>query len=63
MAAGARNDQEGSTDANGAPINNGISVPDDSVVGPTQAALRHNPGLSVQWSSDEQSLLEELLSK
>lgn len=62
MAAGARNNQEGSTDANGTP-NNGISVPDDSVVGPTQAALRHNPGLSVQWSSDEQSLLEELLSK
>ncbi|PWA77454.1 hypothetical protein CTI12_AA188650 [Artemisia annua] len=32
-------------------------------VGPTQAALRHNPGLAVEWGPDEQSLLEELLTK
>ncbi|MFS7953943.1 putative SANT/Myb domain-containing protein [Helianthus anomalus] len=39
------------------------SVPENSIVGPTQAALRHNPGLSAEWASDEQSLLEELLTK
>ncbi|KAK4375028.1 hypothetical protein RND71_005705 [Anisodus tanguticus] len=42
---------------------NGLAVPENSVVGPTQAALRHNPGLSVDWTPDEQSLLEELLAK
>ncbi|XP_010547184.1 PREDICTED: uncharacterized protein LOC104819022 [Tarenaya hassleriana] len=30
---------------------------------PTIAALRHNPGISVDWSSEEQSLLEDLLAK
>ncbi|KVH94157.1 uncharacterized protein LOC112518458 [Cynara cardunculus var. scolymus] len=39
------------------------AVQDNSVVGPTQSALRHNPGLSVEWAPDEQSLLEELLTK
>ncbi|XP_015578117.2 uncharacterized protein LOC8288313 [Ricinus communis] len=29
----------------------------------TEAALRHSPGISVEWTPDEQSLLEELLSK
>ncbi|CAL5424772.1 unnamed protein product [Camellia sinensis] len=58
------NDQEGSSaNANGA-TNNGSSVPhDNSPVGPTQAALRHNPGLSVEWTPDEQYLLEDLLNK
>lgn len=41
----------------------GSAVPDNSAVGCTQAALRHNPGLSVEWGADEQSLLEELLTK
>ncbi|XP_071738040.1 uncharacterized protein [Rutidosis leptorrhynchoides] len=41
----------------------GSAVPDNSAVGPTQSALRHNPGLSLEWASDEQSLLEELLTK
>ncbi|KAF5798061.1 putative SANT/Myb domain, Homeobox-like domain superfamily protein [Helianthus annuus] len=43
--------------------NDNGSVPEKSVVGPTQAALRHNPGLSAEWAPDEQSLLEELLTK
>lgn len=65
MAASANpsgnNNQEGSTsNGNGA---NGISVPENSVVGPTQAALRHNPGLCVEWTPDEQSVLEDLLAK
>lgn len=54
--------QEGTSNANGA-TSNGLSVPENSVVGPTQAALRHNPGLAVDWTPDEQSLLEELLAK
>lgn len=41
----------------------GAAVPENSVLGPTQSALRHNPGLSVEWAPDEQSLLEELLTK
>jgi len=60
--SGNNNNQEGSSNGNGA-ANNGISVPENSVVGPTQAALRHNPGLSVEWTPDEQTLLEDLLAK
>ncbi|KAL6978944.1 hypothetical protein U1Q18_020611 [Sarracenia purpurea var. burkii] len=66
MAASANpseNNQEVSGNGNGV-INNGSSVPpDNAMVGPTQAALRHNPGLAVEWTADEQSLLEELLTK
>ncbi|KAA3474793.1 F21O3.28 protein isoform 3 [Gossypium australe] len=29
----------------------------------TQAALRHNPGISKNWTPDEQSILEDLLAK
>ncbi|XP_004246247.1 uncharacterized protein [Solanum lycopersicum] len=61
-AAGNNSGQEGTGNGNGA-TTNGLSVPENSVVGPTQAALRHNPGLSVDWTPDEQSLLEELLAK
>ncbi|KAI8574156.1 hypothetical protein RHMOL_Rhmol01G0332600 [Rhododendron molle] len=57
MAASAHpsgNSQEASGHANGA-ASNGCSVPhDNAVVGPTQAALRHNPGLAVEWTADEQ---------
>ncbi|CAN4093531.1 unnamed protein product [Withania somnifera] len=60
--AGNNSGQEGASNGNGA-TSNGLSVPENSVVGPTQAALRHNPGLSVDWTPDEQSLLEELLAK
>ncbi|KVI03753.1 Homeodomain-like protein [Cynara cardunculus var. scolymus] len=52
-------------DTNTTTINNGgrSSVPENSGVGPSQRALKHSVDLSVQWSSDEQSLLEELLVK
>ncbi|KAL6563542.1 hypothetical protein OROGR_002501 [Orobanche gracilis] len=46
--------------ANGA---SGVSATEYSMVGPTQAALRHNPGLSLDWTPDEQSMLEDLLAK
>ncbi|CAH2054618.1 unnamed protein product [Thlaspi arvense] len=29
----------------------------------TISALRHNPGISVDWTHEEQSLLEDLLAK
>ncbi|KAD4584301.1 hypothetical protein E3N88_21902 [Mikania micrantha] len=68
MAASANANNNGSTaNGNGATTANnnggGSAVPEKSVVGPTQSALRHNPGLSVEWAPDEQSLLEELLTK
>ncbi|CAK9137479.1 unnamed protein product [Ilex paraguariensis] len=67
MAASANpsgNNQEGTSNGNGATNNGGgVAVPENSVVGPIQAALRHNPGISVEWTPEEQSLLEELLSK
>lgn len=46
-------------------INNGgrSAVPENPGVGPSQRALKHSVDLSVQWSPDEQSLLEELLVK
>nr|GEY72271.1 ZZ-type zinc finger-containing protein [Tanacetum cinerariifolium] len=47
---------------NGNGNGNGVGVVNGEV-GPTQAALRHNPGLAVEWGPDEQSLLEELLTK
>ncbi|KAL6576970.1 hypothetical protein OROMI_011246 [Orobanche minor] len=46
--------------ANGA---SGVSAMENSMVGPTQAALRHNPGLSLDWTPEEQSMLEDLLAK
>ncbi|XP_058198104.1 uncharacterized protein LOC131313679 isoform X2 [Rhododendron vialii] len=68
MAASANpsgnNQQESSRNGNGAAANDGGSAPhENSAVAATQAALRHNPGISVEWTADEQSLLEELLTK
>lgn len=37
---------------------------ENSVVGPpSKPALRHNPGLSTDWTPDEQATLEDLLAK
>ncbi|KAL3828980.1 hypothetical protein ACJIZ3_017782 [Penstemon smallii] len=47
----------------GAATSNGISVTENSVAGPTKPALRHNPGLSHDWTPEEQSILEDLLNK
>ncbi|XP_057512690.1 uncharacterized protein LOC130794751 [Actinidia eriantha] len=65
MAASANpsgNNQE--SNGNGATTND-VAAPNDNsaAVGPTQAALRHNPGLAVEWTADEQALLEDLLNK
>ncbi|KAF3606902.1 hypothetical protein DY000_02051207 [Brassica cretica] len=79
MAASANpsgNNQEGSSAAaqkvssssaaaaNGAAVNlvdnGGNSAVDNSQ---TISALRHNPGISVDWTHEEQSLLEDLLAK
>ncbi|GAA0168946.1 hypothetical protein LIER_40681 [Lithospermum erythrorhizon] len=48
---------------NGAVSDNGVDVQDNSVLGPTIAALRHDSGISIDWNSEEQSLLNELLTK
>ncbi|KAJ0809554.1 putative transcription factor MYB-HB-like family [Helianthus annuus] len=50
---------------NGSIINGGCStVPEYSDVGPSERALKHkNISLSKVWTCDEQSLLEELLTK
>lgn len=48
--------------ANGA-TNNGLSVPENSVLGPNQGGLMHDPGVNIEWTSEEQSLLEDLLNK
>nr|VDC92894.1 unnamed protein product [Brassica oleracea] len=74
MAASANppgNNQEGSSAAqkvspaaNGAAVNSvdngGNTTVDNSE---TISALRHNPGISVDWTHEEQSLLEDLLAK
>ncbi|CAF2126695.1 hypothetical protein BRARA_C03217 [Brassica rapa] len=77
MAASANppgNNQEGSSAAqkvtssspaaNGAAVksvdNGGNTTVDNSE---TISALRHNPGISVDWTHEEQSLLEDLLAK
>ncbi|KAF5741337.1 hypothetical protein HS088_TW10G00333 [Tripterygium wilfordii] len=74
MAASANptgNNQDGSSSSgqkipsagtNGVPDNNNVgnSVVDNSQ---TQAALRHNSGIASEWTSDEQSALEDLLAK
>ncbi|CAI9761291.1 unnamed protein product [Fraxinus pennsylvanica] len=52
----------GQENANGG-ARSGNGGQEDSMARSTQAALRHNPGLSVDWSPEEQSTLENLLTK
>ncbi|KAG8388826.1 hypothetical protein BUALT_Bualt02G0165400 [Buddleja alternifolia] len=40
-----------------------LSAAENSVAGPSQTVLRHNPGLSLDWTLEEQSTLEDLLTK
>ncbi|XVF21228.1 hypothetical protein REPUB_Repub12eG0072500 [Reevesia pubescens] len=77
MAASANqtgNNQEGSSNqkvtappppANGVSVNSNNSGGNNStaVSADTQSALRHNPGISFEWTPDEQSMLEDLLAK
>ncbi|GFP98730.1 hypothetical protein PHJA_002016900 [Phtheirospermum japonicum] len=57
---GGKSNGGGKANANSA---GGASATENSVAGPTQAALRHNPGLSLDWTLEEQSVLEDLLAK
>ncbi|XP_022728146.1 uncharacterized protein LOC111283791 [Durio zibethinus] len=70
------NNQEGSSShkvtappppANGVSVNSNNSGGNTSataaVSADKQSALRHNPGISVDWTSDEQLMLEDLLPK
>ncbi|KAG6403523.1 hypothetical protein SASPL_135747 [Salvia splendens] len=41
----------------------GASAKENSAVEPNQRGLRHNPGLSLDWTTEEQSKLEDLLAK
>ncbi|KAH6765770.1 histone H2A deubiquitinase [Perilla frutescens var. hirtella] len=43
--------------------NGGVSVTENSAVEPTPRGLRHNPGISHDWTPEEQSMLEDLLAK
>ncbi|OMP10432.1 hypothetical protein COLO4_04514 [Corchorus olitorius] len=78
MAASANptgNNQEGSSNqkvtatpppANGVSVNSsngGNTSAAAAVSADTASSLRHNPGISNDWTPDEQSLLEELLAK
>ncbi|CAA0842420.1 Protein of unknown function (DUF3755 [Striga hermonthica] len=56
---GGKSNGGGRENGNGA---GGVSA-DNPVAGPTQVALRHNPGLSLDWTHEEQSTLEDLLAK
>ncbi|KAG9149365.1 hypothetical protein Leryth_003337 [Lithospermum erythrorhizon] len=55
--------EETNNNGNGAVSDNGVDVQDNSILGPTIAALRHDSGISIDWNSEEQSLLNELLTK
>ena len=44
-------------------VSNHSVVPENPAVGPMQRALKQEIELSVNWSREEQSLLEELLVK
>ncbi|CAA0820652.1 Protein of unknown function (DUF3755 [Striga hermonthica] len=41
----------------------GGGAAENHVAGPAPASLRHNPGLSLDWTHEEQSILEDLLAK
>lgn len=55
----------GNSNGGGAEKANGgvVSGPENSAVEPTQGVLRHNPGISLDWTAEEQSTLEDLLAK
>ncbi|KAJ8458386.1 hypothetical protein OPV22_031312 [Ensete ventricosum] len=46
----------------GNPSNGTMAAAAAAVAGPAQA-LKHNPGLSIEWAAEEQAILEEGLSK
>ncbi|CAH8356387.1 unnamed protein product [Eruca vesicaria subsp. sativa] len=63
MAASANPTESSSAAAtNGGAVENGGKTTVDNN-SETISALKHNPGISVDWSHEEQSLLEDLLAK
>ncbi|XP_021907170.1 uncharacterized protein LOC110821590 isoform X2 [Carica papaya] len=69
-ASGQKIPSSSSTATNSIPVNsssNGFNSGSGAAAGPdnsqTIAALRHNSGISVEWTSEEQSILEDLLAK
>lgn len=68
---GNNNNQEGSSaaqksTANGVSVNssnNGGNSPAVIDTSQTASALRHNSGISTEWTPEEQSILEDLLAK
>lgn len=66
MAASANplgNNQEASSAAQKSTSANGGANTPATDTTPTTSALRHNSGISLEWTPDEQSTLEDLLSK
>ncbi|GER57323.1 hypothetical protein STAS_35129 [Striga asiatica] len=58
-SSGGKSNGGGGENGNGT----GGGAADNLVAGPAPAALRHNPGLSLDWTQEEQSILEDLLAK
>lgn len=60
---GGTNNTNNNNNGNASSSNNDIDVPDAEVLGPTIAALRHDSGISLEWTPEEHSLLKDLLAK
>ena len=72
MAASANNPSGAQRDGNTNNNNNGNSNSNRNGTAPentsgsgvsAQTSLRHNPGISLDWTPEEQSTLEDLLTK
>nr|XP_043610468.1 uncharacterized protein LOC122582176 isoform X1 [Erigeron canadensis] len=63
MANPSANNTNGNGSAATAANGGSSAVPENSPTGPSERALKHPIGLSFEWTRDEQSLLEELLTK
>lgn len=62
------NQNEGGGGGGGVTVSNGngIPVPDNyysAALGPTIAALKHDPGITLDWPPDQDALMQELLIK
>ncbi|KAK9057483.1 hypothetical protein SSX86_022319 [Deinandra increscens subsp. villosa] len=65
MAYPSANNNGSTSNGNGSTTTDGgrSAVPENSAVGPSERALKHKIRLSKDWTPDEQSVLEELLTK
>ncbi|KAL3517911.1 hypothetical protein ACH5RR_020500 [Cinchona calisaya] len=62
-AGGHSNNNNNNSNGNHNAANNSVSVPENSVLAANQSGLAHDPGINMEWTSEEQSLLEDLLNK